>query len=789
MERAQRGTSKRRSSSGLPWSRILLIVAVAGPPLWIGGAPPSVVPVFLVVVALLWNRLCTRSTEPLRVPWVAVLGAVAVLATLLQWLPLGARSVLAPGLEAEISSALAQTRAGGGVRAWSGLCPTPGDAALELARLLGLVALCVAAAQLSWRSTAAAVAGAGAAVALVGFAHEAAGMDTIYGTYRPLETQVRNAAALLGPFVNPNHQSGLLLLGVFAAGGLAADLHRLGLETRDPSKVERYGDRFLAAMAALTIQLPALVLSLSRGAIVSLVLVGPVALWLGLARRSPRRSEQRRRSKQMSPMRVIVMVGMASLLLLVAQHGAWRELSTLTALADPDAEVYAKIRMVEDAPALIGLSPALGIGPGAFVDLFPTVDSQPTHLVFTHLESAPLALVVRWGPAVGGIVVLGLGAWWVAAMIHGGRRQESRARRIVLLGVLALGLQNLGDFSLEFLGVAAPAAALVGALGPPRWLTWRASRARWAMGAALLVATLSAFWWIPATWTYREARNEKMLDGELPSEVLLRERPLDGRLHGLLAREAAEAGAWEQAHARAIAATHLRPGSIDAWLLRAAAETEAGEIEAADRSMRRGLGLLRSPPDEALIGWLLKRYPRPADMVPVAPAADQPWQRLVVALISVAPEHADALAAARSRAHPEDPMPLRIRGAIALRRGNPALALHHARLLRQLAPADATSHVAVVAALRAFRPPRHVEARDALEQALERGDLRDPKELALLQEELLRTLVRLGDPASLQRARKLADALMKQPATRAVRRRWEALATELAEAETVARSR
>jgi hypothetical protein len=747
-----------------------------GPPLWIGGAPPETVPAFVLVVAFACHRLCTRSPEPLRVPWIAVLGLVAILTTLLQWLPLGLRGVLSPGLDAEVSAALEGT----GARAWLGLSPTPADTALEAARLVGLTALCIAAAQLSWRTTATMVAAAGTVVAFVGFAHEIAGVDLIYGFYRPKETVARAGSALLGTFVNPNHQSGLLLLGAFAAAGLATDQHRLGRDARDPARADRYRDRALAAVASLMIQVPALLLSLSRGAIVALLLVAPIACWLGLRHRR-RTTAGRSRPVRMSRLRWLVFGTMSVVVIAIARHGAWSELSSLAELFDPEAELYVKLRMMQDAPALLALSPVLGLGPGAFVDLFAGVDSQPGHTVFTHMESAPLALVLRWGPIVGSLVVMGLGLWWIAAMRHDGRRRETTPRRIVLLGVLALGLQNLFDFSLEFLGVAASAAALVGALSPPRWITWPVTPARRTLVTASTMAIVLALWWLPSSWAQRERQNEAMLRGELDAPRLLRARPLDGRLHGLLARTSAEAGAWEQARVRAEVATDLRPASIDAWLLRAAAEAETGAHADAVRSTRRALGLLRARPGEDLVRWVLRHHPEPDDLALVAPEDELAWRLWVEGVIPVSARHADELAAVRSRARPEEATPLRIRSRLALARRDPVLALHHARLLHQLEPGDPSTHLAIVAALRAFSPPRHDDARDVLELALEHASIEDPQ--ARIREELLRTLLALGDPASVARAREISDELMRLPAERASRRRWEALARQLEAAE------
>ena len=778
MRRGQSPPERFGSVLRLPWSRILLTMAIVGPALWIGGVPPEVVPVFLVVVALACTRLCLRSSERLRVPWIALLGVLAIGATLLQWLPLGLRGLLAPGLDAEVSAALAHA----GTNAWPSLSATPGDAAVETSRLVGLTVLCIAAAQLSWRATATMVAAVGTLVALVGFAHAMAGTALVYGWYQPQEVLVHGpATVLLGTFVNPNHQSGLLLLGLFAAAGLAADQRRLGLDARDPSKADRHADACLAAIAAISIQLPALLLSLSRGAIVALMLVGPFALWLGLRRRrSMRRSGP---ARPMSRLRWLVLAGMATMLLVVSRHGAWQELATLGALVDPSAELDVKVRMLGEAPALLALSPVLGIGPGAFVDLFGTVDSQPGAVVFTHLESAPLALVLRWGPVAGSIVALGLAAWWLTAMWHGGRSREATARRIVLLGVLALGLQNLADFSLEFLGVAAPAAALVGALSPPRWLHWSPRSAHRVVLGTTVIAVVVAVFGLPSTWSHRERQNEALHRGETTSDALLRVRPLDGRLHRLIARRAAADERWLDALAHAVIATHLRPGSIDAWLLRATAEHQTGAHDSALASTRHALGLLRTIPDPALVQWLVQRYPRPEDLLAVAPEQAESWRWLAEGLLVASPHHAAALAAARTQTHPGDPTALRMRSQLARQHQNPALALHHARLLQQLAPEELTSHLAVVAALRSFSPPRHEEARDVLEQALEHLPPDDTQGRALLSEQLLRTLITLGDRPSLERGRQLADELLRRPAERTLRRRWEALARELSLAE------
>jgi hypothetical protein len=770
--RGRRQRERRRS-----WSQALLLLAAGSPALMLGGVPPAAVLAFLGVMLLLWQRLCTRSQSPLLVPRAAVLGVAATLVTLAQWVPVpGVQQALAPELHAVVEQALAGT----GVEARPGLSPSPGDTGLECARLCGLTLLFVAAAQLSWRTAATAVALSGSAVALVGLAHEAFGLQAIYGVYAPRDVDLATLPSMLSTFVNPNHQSGLLLLGTFAAGGLAADQHRQGLDTRDPSKVDRYGDRFLAAMAALTVQVPALVLSLSRGAIVALLLVAPVATWLGLRRQRSERQSQRRRSRHMSPLRMVVAVGLVGLFLLVAQHGAWRELGTLLDLADPDADLDTKLRVARDSLGLVHLSPWLGIGRGAFIDAFPPHDSRPSHVLHTHLESAPLTMVVEWGPIFGGAMVLGTVAWWGHAMIAHRHRHDGAARQLVLLGLLATALQNAADFGFEFLGVAAPAVALAGALTPkPTW-RWAPRRARW-IGSAGLVGALALAWLCrPHTFTERPEVDAEIHAGRVDPAAVAPWRPLDGRLHGLWARRAGEQGDFDTARARAEVALSRRPGLVDAWLVLASAQRELHAPRAlVDRSMAEGLARLHDPPSAALVEHLLDHYPEPRALAALCPREGPPWRLLVDALRPVAPRHADALAAAHAEHAPDDPAPLYVRHALAMQAGNAGLALHLARLLRSSVPEQAAAHLAVAAALRTFDPPRLREVEQALGQALRQAPLPDDRARGDVEEELLRTLIDLGDEASLARARALAPELLSRPAERETRRRRELLARRL----------
>ena len=768
--------SSRPAKTTTPWSRILLGAAVTMPALAFGGVHPLTVIGFCALAWLLWLRLCWRSRAGLRVPLWAGLGVLAATVTFVQWLPLsGLRESLAPGLDALVGAALQGTD---GV-ARQGLSIVPGDTGLEAARLAALTALFIAASQLSWRVTAGFVAVLGAVVALVGFSHEALGLDSIYGWYAARDIDRSAVPALLGTFVNPNHQSGLLLLGIFCGVAIAADQHAHGLVTADPGKVDRYGDRFLAAMAGVTVMIPALVLSLSRGALVAFILLAPVAAWLAMRRQGAGRRARRRRAERLSPARIMVLVGATCLFLLVAKHGAWRELATLSSVAESWGETDHKIGTARKALELLELSPTLGIGRGAFIDLFPALRSDSTHVLATHLECAPVAMLVEWGPYFGGTLLLGTAAWWCAAMLGGSTRTDRSARRIVLLGLLAVALQNTVDFSFEFLGVAAPAVALAGALSPGPSVGLAPRRAGILGGLVLLAAIVLATASRPGSQLLREQNNAGIVAGTRDATLELIRRPLDGRLHGVLAREAAKRSDWASAIARAKVAVELRPGSVDPWLIQGIGLRQLGRTDEGDQAIAQGLSRLHDPPDEPLVAWLLREYPRAEDLAALTPAQPRPWRLLVDALAPVSPQHADAMAAARARSVPTDPEPLRIRFALALNARNPGLALHHARLLRQLDRKAVASHLAVAKAYQAMGPERLHDARDTLLTAIADEAFADLAERGLLEQELLAVLLDLGDDESLAKARKLVPELLSRPASRGVRRRNEELAGQL----------
>lgn len=767
--RVQGGPAKPEDSADggsgrIPWSRALLLLAVAGPALWLGGVKPWVVPAFALVVAGLLARRCLRSDASLRVPAFWWLGLMISVVTLIQWLPLptGLLDLLAPKLR----EAVAELTAGTELGTWKRLSIHPGQTGLEFARVLALTGLFVASAQLNWRLVASYVALTGTLVSLIGLTHKLVGATAIYGVYVPRQ-EVSGlgqelGSPLLTSFVNANHQSGLLLIGVFAAAAMAVDLNARARETRSRAASQRHADRSYLAWGALALQTTALVLSMSRAALLTGAIVAPLALAIGL--RTPKlggREPEHARRRKLALVAVVL-----AMLVLAATQGAWGQLATLR---DPET-FHAKLRLVTEGVGLLKLSPILGIGRGAFVDLFVLVDSDPGAVLFTHLESTPVAFLVEWGPA-GAVLVVGAGVWWFRSF----RKSKSVGRRLGLCGLLALAIQSGADFSLDYLGVAAPAVALAGSLGASAdGRTFACRRVLIAAVIGLLAAESIAIVALPGSWSLRRARDQAMLAGEYASADALATTPLDPFVHLALAREHAAAGEWTEALQRAEVAARLRPASIDAHLTAAVAAAQLGAPLGAIEHVRRGLEALREPVPEPLVNWLLAEFPKPDELTAIAPSDPKAWTTLVRALARESPAHARALASARRLSHPDEPEPLRIQAALALAAKNYGLALHHARLLAALQPEVAQAHRLRAEARFGLGSAKHLEAAVAeLELARQSGRLDDP---ALVDELLVTALLRVGDPGSLARAQELLDGLLARRAKPHVRRRREALA-------------
>src|ERR1044071_7829673 len=89
-------------------ARVLFALAVAGPPLALGGVHPWSVTAMLVLIALAWVLVCRPARGRLVVPVSVGVGLLAAAMTLVQWLPWPElRGAIAPRMDELVQGSLA----------------------------------------------------------------------------------------------------------------------------------------------------------------------------------------------------------------------------------------------------------------------------------------------------------------------------------------------------------------------------------------------------------------------------------------------------------------------------------------------------------------------------------------------------------------------------------------------------------------------------------------------------------------------------------------------------------
>lgn len=760
-------TTARGRWSRLPLARSGVAVAIAGPAYAIGGVWPVVTMAMAMVMGLTWWRIMARQGGHLRWPVGAGLGLGLVAITVLQWLPVHPAwpRTIAPGLFAAASPL--------GELSWTRLSLVPSNTGVEAARLMGLTTLFVVAAQMSWRFVATVIVVGAVGIVGLGFVHEWSDAAAVYGVYWPVERDLSRSYELVTPFINPNHQSAAFLLAIFAAWALwVDDIERVETAV-DP---DRQRERQLVLAGAMGLLVFALLLSLSRGTLIVFAVTALVTRASIGATRS-RRATRGRLTALMTPRGAAWALAVLVVVAGVGTHGAWQQLGTL---AQPGA-FDQKFGVVREALALVAWSPVLGIGRGTFVDVYPLLGSTTTAIVHTHLENLPAAWLVEFGPVV--TVLVGVAAWrwmggaWGAA--------TTKSQRVALLGIVAVLVQNLADFNLELLGVAAPTVALAGALSPTAASSpsrrWRGPTVkRTLIGLGLVVTTTIAGWSLPGTWSSTQAWKRSNRQHADATEIAprLRQRPLDGDLHMARARAAARRRDWPAVESAARAVMVTRTDAVEAKLLLAKARREAGDDDTARRIAAEAITHLRAPLSAEIVRYVVAWEPDPERFASDLPHVDAAFaDPLSTALVHVSPAHADALARRWEQVESEQWRPLAVRCRAALAGNAPGLALHFARLLAARRPDMAGPVLLWVTALRSFEPRRDREAIAVLRNALE-GSVDDP---GALEEQLVVSWLTRHEIDEPGFARSVAVSLRSREASPAVRRRRAALLDKLEE--------
>lgn len=397
----------------------------------------------------------------------------------------------------------------------------------------------------------------GAAVALLGLLHSLLGLTQWLG----LRAYTHAQPPLVTPFGNPNHLAGFLGLSATVGLGLA-----LSSERRERS--------MLFAVAAL-LSGAGVLLSLSRAGILFFLFgQGLLAVWV-LRRRGERRSSEERAAPLWSTGTLALLVLGASVA--VGGYVAWEKLAAEAASVDSVEELrHSKVdlwpMMAEAARAF----PVLGMGRGAFEAAFPRYQTVPNPNTLTHPENAVLQLGAEFG--VLGLGLLAVSVWGFARLLR--RERLGRSELAVLAGVMALGLHNLFDFSLELPACAVAALVALATVARPEERegssasagTWRLPAAR-GLGIAVGVALVAAVALVPGRHTLEAAETElaglvkaRAPLGEVRARalVLMDRHPADYVLYGLVGSAYAAGGKATAGEALAFInrALYLRPTDV-----------------------------------------------------------------------------------------------------------------------------------------------------------------------------------------------------------------------------------
>lgn len=536
---------------------VALVVAILGAPLAGGSVSRSVLP-FLVALTLVAfaATLLGRSSAGRRqhLSLLPIVLFALSLFTLLQAVPL-------PGWLLHLLSPRAyEVREMVGALEASPLSYEPASTIRESAQLALYAVIAHVAYERATRRRGFAfvtqsVVAAGIASVALAAVHRLFGAERMLG----ILPSARPANRLLATFVNPNHAAGFMLLAALVSIGLAVS------QRRRRERVRYLGAAIVTAVVSA--------LSLSRGGLLALGLGFVLFLFLLVRKRNEELED--RRSNAPAIVGVTVAVPMVWL--------AWRYTDLLREFTGREGDplgVEGKLNAARDAWPLILEHPIFGIGRGAYASVYPAYKTATHQFTYTHPENLVVQLLSDWGVPFG---LLAIGALITLVVIRI-RGAKNAAILGAMVGVAALALQNLVDFSLEIPGVALPVAALLGAAGVGIVKEYRIDL-KHRRGIALAV--------LPAV----------MLIGTTGAALSMSEVEED-----LVQLEAAAWGTGVRAELQQVAARHPANPVVAARMAFAAETADEPDLEAALRWANRTMFLAPTYADGHLVtGRLLLR--------------------------------------------------------------------------------------------------------------------------------------------------------------------------------------
>jgi O-antigen ligase len=292
-------------------------------------------------------------------------------------------------------------------------------------------------------------------------------------------------AAPFGPFVSKNHYAGYVEMAALVALGIATGLAD---EARTRPGALSWIDSPRAARVMLAWTVPAVLVlavpvSLSRGGVVSLA-TGLVAfVWM--------RTERGIRSRKGLVVVAALALGVAAVAV-VLPASARARLTTLAGTS-PDASRSYRLAVWKDSLRLLGSSPVVGSGFGAYEDAIASLKTAAGAERVEHAENDYLEALGEGGVA-GGLLV-GLIAWIVLRRGWRAVRDEPhrapRALRTGALGaMIALLVHSAFDFNLRIPSNALLFAILAALVLAPVASPAPVARSSGSVSAVVLAASL-----------------------------------------------------------------------------------------------------------------------------------------------------------------------------------------------------------------------------------------------------------------------------------------------------------
>ena len=419
------GTTRERAAA------VLLFVVACGSALSLGSLHTYWLSLWTLLAAvcavlLFWKAAPLPLRPAARVLVLTCLGLTLYTAFTLLPLPAGLLGTIAPENADVWSRALQPLHEAGPGKAPISLDPTATRVQLLRAIFYALVfvsGLRIASTRDGTRFLERALVLAAVVMALAALAHPATGATRVFGTYVPLEPTMYGVNHI-APLLNANHLAAYVNVGfLIAVSSLLRPRHPL----MPPA---------LAAGAAALL-LGTSVFTGSRGG-VGAAAVGLVALLVlaFFSRQTPRHT--------LIVSTVLLVLGLTAAVLATLSYSS----ETLEKLEDGD---FSKLRLFENALALVWKVPVFGAGRGAFESTFPAVRERMglDYFVFTHPEN----LLVQWASEWGIPVALAA----LAAIFYALRPQTTLGRSLPPVGAWAALVMafchNMVDFNAEVPGV------------------------------------------------------------------------------------------------------------------------------------------------------------------------------------------------------------------------------------------------------------------------------------------------------------------------------------------------